>query len=228
MADTQPIHHNDHESDKGLRVDVALPINMTAIDADKFLRAMHNQLPERTDTSQEPPLALAPAPDCLRVGCDAPECDTFTSLNSTSLDQCADDAAVIKTLKEQGWETTVDGRDLCPKHRDTKQIGNSPVNTGTFSTTHTGGSYPFVEDSGGDIFFGYGHQDKAAFAKSLTDYFRKVQRDQTREPATTQDVQHRYAISTHPEHESIHWGAGPDDEVTASTPGSFPITLVFY
>ncbi|SHU70261.1 Uncharacterised protein [Mycobacteroides abscessus subsp. abscessus] len=104
----------------------------------------------------------------------------------------------------------------------------TPVNVETFSTTHADGSYPFVEDSAGDIYFGYGHQDKTEFAESLTDYFRKIQHDEIREPAAPQDVQHCYAISTHPEHESIRWGASSNEQVTASTPGSFPITLVFY
>lgn len=104
----------------------------------------------------------------------------------------------------------------------------TPVSAETFSTTHADSLYPFVEDSGGDIFFGYGHQDKTAFATSLSHYFRNVQKDESRSPATPQEVRHCYAVSTHPEHESIHWGASHNDEVTASTPGSFPITLVVY
>jgi hypothetical protein len=87
-------------------------------------------------------------------------------------------------------------------------------------------TFPFYEDEWGDGFCGYGHQDKAEFARLVNEYDEVCGGDVDPEDAYTEsDVSHRYAIPYPTDNELFTWRNG-DADVTADTPGAFPITMI--
>lgn len=80
-----------------------------------------------------------------------------------------------------------------------------------------------IEDENASWVIGYGHVDKGAFAAAVNAYDAACDADaQEDDGYTASDVQHQYAVVIEPKPE---WWITYVD-VTAETPGSFPITVV--
>lgn len=88
-----------------------------------------------------------------------------------------------------------------------------------YDDTHV---YPFFETENADWVIGYGHGDKAAFAAAVDDYDRyagELDLDET--GYTADEVAHLWAVVDDKDAERITWR-----DVTAETPGAFPISVV--
>lgn len=108
---------------------------------------------------------------------------------------------------------------------------STPLIAAHFQTRANEHVYPFIEDPSGDTFYGYGHHDKDTFAAELTDYFGTIDAPGADDPRTADasDIQHVYAVLTHPDGETFRWSdARSDEEINAQTPGSFPLTIAYF
>lgn len=88
-------------------------------------------------------------------------------------------------------------------------------------------TYPFFEDEDGSYLFGYGHQDKAEFARLVAQYDISNGVDPEDADYTENDVSHLYAVAYHPvgrpedEEWRFTW-----DEVDKDSEGAFPLTVL--
>lgn len=84
---------------------------------------------------------------------------------------------------------------------------------------------PIIENEGGDVMYAYGHVDPVTFAGAVDDYDTEVAgcvMGVDSEPTDPEDVDHLYAVTvTGPPEWWMSW-----NDVTAETPGAFPITVV--
>lgn len=90
----------------------------------------------------------------------------------------------------------------------------------TSGSGYTFRGVPVIENEDGTHAYTYGHVDPETFAAAVSDYDREVAGED--EPTDADSVDHRYAITTvSPPEWWMTW-----KNVTAETPGAFPITVV--